>query len=123
MQENKGALSSQDLSELVVKGMAEKKASEIVVMDLRDVQNAVADYFILCSGNSDTQIDAISDSVEEEVHKITQQNPWKREGRQNKEWVLIDYVDVVAHIFRKDKREFYALEELWGDAKISEVEG
>ncbi|MCR9253612.1 MAG: ribosome silencing factor [bacterium] len=122
MQEKKGALNSQDLSELVVKGMAEKKASEIVVMDLRGVQNAVADYFILCSGNSDTQIDAISDSVEEEVHKITQQNPWKREGRQNKEWVLIDYVDVVAHIFRKDKREFYALEELWGDAKISEVE-
>ncbi len=122
MQENKEALNSQSLSEIIVKGMSEKKASEIVVMDLREVGNAVADYFILCSGSSDTQIDSISDSVEEEVFKSLQQNPWKKEGRQNKEWVLIDYVDVVAHIFRKDKGEFYALEELWGDARIKTIE-
>ncbi len=122
MQENKEALSSISLSEVVVKGMTEKKASDIVVMDLRNIHHAVADYFILCSGSSDTQIDAIADSVEEEVYKISKQDPWKTEGKQNKEWVLIDYVDVVAHIFRKDKREFYALDELWGDAKIKTVQ-
>lgn len=121
MQENKGLIKSDELCRLVVNGMSEKKALEITVLDLRDVQNAIADFFVICSGNSDTQIDAIADSVEEEIFKVTRSNPWKKEGRENKEWVLIDYVDVVAHIFQKDRREFYALEKLWGDAVISEV--
>ena len=115
------ALSSTKLSELVAQGMLERKASDVVVLDLRDIKHAVADYFVICSGNSDTQIDAISDSVEEEVHKLTRQNPWKREGKQNKEWILIDYVDVVAHIFNKEKRTYYGLEELWADAKVTSV--
>ena len=121
MQENKGLIKSDELCRLVVNGMSEKKALEITVLDLRDVQNAIADFFVICSGNSDTQIDAIADSVEEEIFKVTRSNPWKKEGRENKEWLLIDYVDVVAHIFQKDRREFYALEKLWGDAVISEV--
>ena len=115
------ALKSTKLSDLVVQGMLEKKASDVVVMDLRSVQSAVADYFVICSGNSDTQIDAISDSIEEQVFKHSNQNPWKREGRQNREWVLIDYVDVVAHVFNKEKRAFYGLEELWGDAKMTSI--
>ncbi len=118
----KEAISSNELSELVVRGMLEKKASDVVVMDLREVKNSIADYFIVCSGSSDTQIDAISDSVEEQVHKNSKQNPWKREGKQNNEWIIIDYVDVVAHVFNKDKRSFYGLEELWGDAKITNIE-
>lgn len=118
----KEAISSNELSELIVQGMLEKKASDVVVMDLREVKNSIADYFVLCSGNSDTQIDAISDSVEEQVHKISKQNPWKREGKQNNEWIIIDYVDVVAHVFNKEKRSFYGLEELWGDAKITNIE-
>lgn len=118
----KEAISSNELSELIVQGMLEKKASDVVIMDLREVKNSIADYFVLCSGNSDTQIDAISDSVEEEVHKITKQNPWKREGKQNNEWIIIDYVDVVAHVFNKEKRSFYGLEELWGDAKITNID-
>ena len=121
MQENKAVVQSKELSDLVAKGMAEKKALDITVMDLREVGNAIADFFVICSANSDTQIDAISDSVEEEVFKATQLNPWKREGKTNREWILIDYVDVVAHIFKKDKREFFSLEELWGDAHITEV--
>ena len=121
MQENKGKLKSEELSDLVVNGMAEKKASDIRVLDLRNVKNAIADFFVVCAAKSDTQIDAISDSVEEEVFKATQLNPWKKEGKTNKEWILIDYVDVVAHIFRQDRREFYSLEELWGDAQIIEV--
>lgn len=111
-----------ELNDLVVQGMAEKKAHDIVVLDLRNVKNAVADYFIICSGNSDTQIDAICDSVEEFVYKASKQSPWKKEGKQNKEWILLDYIDVVAHIFKKDKRDFYSLEELWGDAVITPVE-
>lgn len=115
------AIKSNKLSEVVVHGMLEKKAEDVIVIDLRKIKHAVADYFVICSGNSDTQIDAIADSVEEEVKKSTKQNPWKREGKQQHEWVLIDYVDVVVHIFNKDKRRFYGLEELWGDAPITRI--
>ena len=113
---------SEKLAELVVKGMQEKKASEIVVMDLRNVKNAVADFFVLCSGNSDKQLSAISDSVDEFVYKDLKENPWHSEGRNNKEWMLLDYISVVVHIFKKDRREFYALEKLWGDAKTTVIE-
>jgi len=115
-------LSSEALCDLVVKGMQEKKAVDIVVMDLRSIKNAIADFFVICSGSSDTQIDAIADSVESEVHKDSQMNPWHREGQLNREWVLLDYVDVVVHVFKKDRRAFYDLEQLWGDADIRLVE-
>lgn len=122
MQKTTKQASSTRLSEVIVQGMLEKKAEEVVVIDLRKVQNAVADYFVLCSGNSDTQIDAISESVEEEVKKRTSQTPWHREGHNQREWILIDYVDVVAHVFNKEKRAFYGLEELWGDGIIQRLE-
>jgi len=113
---------TEKLSQLVVKGMQEKKATEIAVMDLRSVKNAVADFFIVCSGNSDKQLDAIADSIKEEVRKGLKEDPWHSEGKNNKEWMLLDYTNVVAHIFRRDKRTFYSLEKLWGDAKITEIE-
>ena len=113
---------SEKLANLVVKGMQEKKASDIVVMDLRNVKNAVADFFVLCSGNSDKQLGAISDSVDEFVYKDLKENPWHSEGKNNKEWMLLDYTNVVAHIFKKDRRSFYALEKLWGDAEITEID-
>lgn len=122
MNKNNNPASSEKLSEIVVKGMQEKKASDIVVMDLREVKNAIADFFVICSGNSDTQLDAIADSIDEQVSKELHQNPWHQEGKNTKEWMLIDYVDVVAHIFKKDKRQYYSLEDLWGDAKIQEIE-
>ena len=112
-------LSSEQLSEVVVKGMQEMKAEDIVLMDLRNVKNAVANFFVICSGNSDTHIDAIAESVDHEVNKTDGQNPWHREGQSNKIWVLLDYVDVVVHVFNQENREFYALESLWGDAKIT----
>jgi ribosome-associated protein len=112
---------SDALVKLVVYGMQEKKATNIVIMDLRKVRNAFTDFFVICSANSDTQTDAIRDAVEEEVYKAIGQNPWQSEGQQNKEWILLDYVDVVVHVFRKDRRKFYGLEELWGDAEITEV--
>ncbi|HEX8657397.1 MAG TPA: ribosome silencing factor [Hymenobacter sp.] len=113
---------SDTLADLVVRGMQDKKASDIVVLNLKELKNAVADYFIICSANSDTQLDAVARSVEEEIEKITGESPWQTEGRTNREWVLLDYVDVVVHVFLRDRRKFYALEELWGDADISYIE-
>jgi ribosome-associated protein len=121
MAKKRKGVSSEKLSEVIVKGMQEKKATDIVVIDLRNISNAVADFFVICSGNSDKQLDAISDSIDETVFKSLKENPWHVEGKNNKEWMLLDYSDVVAHIFRKDLRKFYALEKLWGDAEIIEV--
>lgn len=113
---------SQKLCDAIVKGMVEKKAADILVMDLRKVKNAVADFFVICSGGSDKQLDAIAQSVDDEVYKAVKENPWHVEGKNNKEWVLLDYFDVVVHIFRKDRRDFFALEKLWGDAEITEID-
>jgi ribosome-associated protein len=114
--------SSKKLCDAIVKGMVEKKAANILVMDLRKVKNAVADFFVICSGGSDKQLDAITQSIDEEVFKAVKENPWHVEGKNNKEWMLLDYFDVVAHVFRKDKRDFFALEELWGDAEMTEID-
>ena len=119
---NAKTISSEQLSQLVVHGMQEKKAVDIVVLDLRDVKNAVTDYFVICSGNSDTQVDAITNSIEEQVYKSLGEDPWHKEGKVNREWILLDYVDVVAHVFKKDRRSFYALEDLWGDAPANTFE-
>lgn len=113
---------SKKLCDAIVKGMQEKKAIDILVMDLRKVKNAVADFFVICSGGSDKQLDAIADSVDEEVFKTVKENPWHVEGKNNKEWMLLDYFDVVAHIFKKEKREFFAFEKLWGDAEMTEIQ-
>ena len=112
---------SDALSQVVVEGMQEKKAEEITVLDLREIKNAVADFFVICTGNSDTHVDAISDSVEEFVHKKVKENPWHREGTHNKDWVLLDYVNVVAHVFRGDTREHFGIEHLWGDAETTYI--
>ena len=113
---------SDTLADLVVRGMQDKKASDIVVLNLKELKNAVADYFIICSANSDTQLEAVARSVEEEIEKVTGESPWQTEGRTNREWVLLDYVDVVVHVFLRDRRQFYALEELWGDAEFTYIE-
>jgi ribosome-associated protein len=122
MIKKKSKADSEKLSNAVVNGMQEVKASDIVVMDLREVKNAVADFFVICSGGSDKQVNAIADSIDEEVFKKIKENPWHTEGKNNKEWMILDYISVVAHIFRKDRRQFYSLERLWGDAVITEVE-
>ncbi len=118
MKKNK-EISSEQLALMVVEGMHEKKAHKVLQMDLRKIKNAITDYFIICSGTSDTQLDAIADSVEEVVNKKTGQKPWHREGKTNREWILLDYSDVVVHIFKTEKREFYDIESLWGDAEFT----
>lgn len=91
-------------------------------MDLTSIKNSIADYFVICSGNSDTQVEALKDSVDELIYKKAGENPWRVEGLENKEWILMDYVNVVVHVFQKKKREFYGLEELWGDAIVKDFE-
>ena len=118
----KREISSEELSQLVVKGMQERKATNIVVMDMRKVKNAFTDYFVVASGTSDTQVEAIAESVDKEVWEATRNNPRSTEGKANREWILVDYYDVIVHVFKKDRREFYKLEELWGDAEFTYVE-
>lgn len=118
----KREISSEELSHLVVKGMQEKKATNIVVMDMRKVKNAFTDYFVVASGTSDTQVEAIAESVDKEVWEATRNNPRSTEGKANREWILVDYYDVIVHVFKKDRREFYKLEELWGDAEFTYIE-
>ena len=118
----KREIGSEELSQLVVKGMQERKASNIVVMDMRKVKNAFTDYFVVASGTSDTQVEAIAESVDKEVWEATRNNPRSTEGKANREWILVDYYDVIVHVFKKDRRDFYKLEELWGDAEFTYIE-
>ncbi|HTL81016.1 MAG TPA: ribosome silencing factor [Bacteroidia bacterium] len=105
------------LAESVVRGMLEKKAEKIVCLDLRKIENAVTDFFIICEANSNIQVEAIADSVEEVVKKELHQRPYRSEGWENALWVLIDYVNVVVHVFERETRYFYNLESLWADAE------
>ncbi|PJJ83153.1 ribosome silencing factor [Mucilaginibacter auburnensis] len=118
MVKNKAKNESAYISELAIHGIQEKKGNDIVRLDLRNINSSVADYFVICHADSTTQVKAIANSIEDEVFKATQQEPWRKEGLQHAEWILLDYVNVVVHVFRTDKREFYGVEELWGDAEI-----
>ena len=120
MQKNQ-ADSDQIVAE-IIKGMEEVKAQEIQILDLRSIENTVCDYFVICSGTSNTQVNAIVNSVQKIVSKSLKEKPWHIEGSDNAEWVLMDYVHVVVHVFQKHIREFYDIEGLWGDAKSVSVE-
>jgi ribosome-associated protein len=122
MKEKQVDLSSKDLSNLVINGMLERKATDIILLDLRKLNNTITDFFVICSGNSDTQIDAIATSIDAEVYKASGQSPWHKEGLQNKEWILLDFVNVVAHVFNSEKRAFFDIESLWGDAEITNID-
>lgn len=118
MVKNKVTTLSTAISEAIVHGIQEKKGNEIVRLDLRNLHSSVADFFVICHAESSTQVKAIANSVEEEVYKALNQDPIRKEGLQLGEWILLDYVDVIVHIFKTDKREYYGIEELWGDAEI-----
>ncbi len=118
MIKNKSVKQQNDISALIVHGIQEKKGNDIVRLDLRNINSAVADYFIVCHAESSTQMKAIADSVEREVYLASGQSPVHKEGLQHSEWILLDYIDIVVHIFRTDKRSFYGIEDLWGDAEI-----
>lgn len=100
----------------IIKGIEEVKGADIKKMDLRQIDNTPCDFFIICSGNSNTQVAAIVNSVQKTVSKALHEKPFHTEGLEVAEWVLIDYVNVVVHVFQRQTREFYNIEELWGDA-------
>jgi ribosome-associated protein len=118
MVKNKIALESTSISEIAIHGIQEKKGNDIVRLDLRNIHSSVADYFIVSHADSTTQVKAIANSVEEEIFKALKIEPRRKEGLQHGEWILLDYIDVIVHIFKTDKREFYGIEELWGDAEM-----
>ena len=110
---------SEQLTALIIEAMEDAKAKNIVVIDLQDIDHAITNYFVICHGTSKPQLEAIADRVIEKSIKNLKAKPWHKEGFENAEWILLDYVDVVVHIFREDRREFYQLEKLWADGKIT----
>ena len=105
----------------ILKGIEEVKGNDIEILDLRSIQTAVCDYFIICNGTSNTQVNAIVNSIQKIVSKELKDKPWHVEGTDNAEWVLMDYVSIVVHVFQKEIREYYNIEGLWGDAKITKI--
>ena len=118
----KKAINNDDLLANIIKGIEEVKGNNIDILDLREIDNASCDYFVICNGNSNTQVNAIVNSIQKTVSKSIKDKPWHVEGSDNAEWVLMDYVNIVVHVFRKHIREYYNIESLWGDAKITTIQ-
>ena len=110
------------LLETIIEGILEVKGIDTSILDLKKIETAVCKYFVICSGTSNTHVSSIADSVKKNVSKEIQEKPWHIEGLNTSEWVLIDYSDIVVHVFQEETREFYRLEDLWGDAKIRTIE-
>ena len=106
----------------IIGGIEEVKGEDINVLDLREIENNVCQYFVVCSGNSNTQVRAISSAVQKLVSKAIHEKPWHVEGLETSEWILMDFVDIVVHIFQKQTRSHYDIESLWGDAKQTLIE-
>jgi len=114
--------SADQLITTIIAGIEEVKGKDITILDLREIENTVCDYFIVCEGTSNTQVNAIVNSIQKQVSKTLRDKPWHIEGEENAEWILMDYVNVVVHIFQKQVREYYDIESLWGDAKTTQIE-
>ncbi|WP_291860212.1 ribosome silencing factor [Marinilabilia sp.] len=119
---NSEVVSTEGLVDVVVDGIQEKKGSKITVLDLRNIENMIAEFFVICEGESNVHVDAVSDSVEEIVRRDAGEKPLHVEGRRNAEWVLLDYMNVVVHVFQKQVRSSYNLEDLWADADRKDIE-
>ncbi|WP_047419337.1 ribosome silencing factor [Cellulophaga sp. Hel_I_12] len=111
-----------ELISVILEGIEEVKGNNINILDLRKIENTVCDYFIICNGTSNTHVNAIVGSIQKTVSKSIKDKPWHVEGSENSEWILMDYVNVVVHVFQKHVREFYDIEGLWGDAKVTVIE-
>ena len=118
---SKKNISTDQLISTIIKGIEDVKGEEIQLLDLRKIENTVCDYYIVCSGNSNTQVNAIAGSVQKLVSKELKDKPWHIEGKENAEWVLMDYVNLVVHIFQTKIRGHYDIENLWGDAIITKI--
>ena len=113
---------SVELTNAVIDGMQKKKGLDIIRLDFEKIPNAMCKFFVICHGTSKTQVDSIADSVDEVVKATVGLNPWHKEGYENAEWILLDYVDVVVHIFQEQTRVFFNLEDLWADAEKQIIE-
>jgi len=122
MAKKKKNFTSDDMINLIIEGIRQKKGKEIVTINFRELNNAISDYFVVCHGTSTAQVEAIAENIPEFVRKKTGIKPWHSEGYQNAEWILIDYVDVVVHIFLETSRKFYKIENLWADAQVEYLE-
>lgn len=106
----------------IVEGINRIKGNEITIIDLNSIHHTECGYFVICHGNSSTHVDAISHSVEETVEELTGEKVWHRDGYKNAIWILLDYGDIMVHVFQNEAREFYNLEGLWSDAKKTKIE-
>lgn len=105
----------------IIEGIENVKGNNITVLDLRNLENSVCEFFVICEGNSNTQVSALSNAIEKQVRETLKEKPWHIEGYENSEWVLMDYVDVVIHIFQPEFRTYYDIESLWSDAQITSI--
>ena len=105
----------------IVYGIENVKGLDVSILDLRDIENTVCRYFVVCTGSSNTHVSAIVSAIKKTVSKELKEKPYHTEGNENSEWVLIDYINVVVHVFQKQIREYYNIEELWGDSKTKKV--
>ena len=110
------------LIEKIIEAIQDTKGEDIKLLDLTKIENSAADYFIICSANSNTQVNAIAGNIEKKVRNELKNRPWHVEGTENAMWILVDYISVVVHIFQKNIREFYDLEDLWSDAQITSID-
>lgn len=110
-----------NLIEKIVDGISDVKGQNIRMIDLRKIENRLCDFYIICSGSSNTHVSAILESVKKKISKSLKEKPSHIEGEENAEWILLDYINVVVHIFQEQVREFYKIEELWGDCKINMI--
>mgnify|MGYP001477042744 FL=1 len=110
-----------NLMDKIVIGISDVKGQDIEMIDLRKIENRICDFYVICSGSSNTHVSAILESVKKKVSKSLKEKPSHTEGEENAEWVLIDYINVVVHIFQKQVRDFYRIEELWGDCKTNMI--
>jgi ribosome-associated protein len=110
-----------ELISTIISGVENMKGLDVCILDLRDIENTVCSYFVICSGSSNTHVNAIVNSIQKTVSKELKEKPFHTEGGDNSEWVLIDYINIVVHVFQNHIREYYNIEQLWGDAKTTKI--
>lgn len=114
-------MNEKELLQTIIEGIQEKKGHKTVTVDLTQIETASAQYFVVCQGNTPTQVEAIADSVREYTRVHAGIKPFAYEGYRNAQWIIIDYGNIFVHIFAPEAREFYRIEQLWNDAKLTEI--
>lgn len=117
----KKTASAKEVIEQIIEGIQDKKGKEIVIVDMLELGNSICDYFVICQGNSPTQVSAITDSIEDTVRVNCGRKPYAVDGLRNAQWVAMDYGDILVHIFLPDTRKFYDIEHLWADATVTTI--